>query len=213
MAEAVIHDPSSDIINRISYLENMISDTKLKILHFEQLLSEEYNWALKYKLIKGINEIPHSFFVGLFKDDLCEIIQNLLLNIDNEISNYKDNPDINNDLIFMKKPVYFTRQKRIPRTKARMKTSFEMASEIVCKTKYKNLYEFYRINRQYFKKYSLFQKHALDYFSIKKYKLLFDNNIVFTLLLIMQRLDIIPPEIVTMVILPMCNNLDLCFLE
>jgi hypothetical protein len=101
----------------------------------------------------------------------------------------------------------------IGQKKPQMKTKKEMISEIVGNLNYSNMDQFNKIDRTYFLKYQMFVKHSDDMFSIKNYHLLFSNNTVLTVLLVMNRLDVLPTKLISMIILPMCSNLELCYTE
>jgi hypothetical protein len=196
-------------------LKQEIDYCESQILLTEDKLAEEFDFPKIFKCITHFEQFPTSLYVNLLSEKLENIINDLIRDMDEKIRIYMNNPALVDHSKFSEKPKYQTRHKKalIGQKKPQMKTKKEMISEIIGNLNYSNMQQFNKIDRTYFLKYQMFVNHSDDMFSIKNYHLLFSNNIVLTVLLVMNRIDVLPTELITMVILPMCTNLELCYTE
>jgi len=206
---------SDDLLKNLSDLKQEIDDCQLQILLTEDALAKEFDFPKIFRCITHFEQFPTSLYQELLSEKLENIIYGLIRDMDEKIRIYMNNPALVDHSKFSEKPKYYTRHKKalIGQKKPQMKTKKEMISEIVSNLNYSNMDQFNKIDRTYFLKYQMFVKHSDDMFSIKNYHLLFSNNTVLTVLLVMNRLDVLPTELISMIILPMCSNLELCYTE
>lgn len=206
---------SDGLLQNISDLKQEIDDCQLQIYLTEDKLAEEFDFPKIFGCITHFEQFPTSLYVKLLSEMVENIIYDLIRDMDEKIRIYMKNPALVDHSKFSEKPKYYTRHKKAlnRQKKPQMKTKKEMTSEILADLNYSNMREFNKIDRTYFLKYQMFVNNSDDMFSIKNYHLLFSNNTVFTVLLVMNRLDVLPPELISMIILPMCTNLELCYTE
>ena len=203
---------------QLRLLEKSISELQHYIESNKRELVSEFDSTDDYTVLYDIKEMSLSFLINMLRIQLCKDIDILINNMNITINKYFKNPDIVDESRFERFPKYFTKHKNRGYNKGKLKTKETMTKEIITKLSRSNFESFFRKNHSYYSRYDTFVRHAHEFFSFDKFNILFENNIILTFLLINNRFEItlkvtLPPEIIIMVILPMCTNLELCYVD
>ena len=203
---------------QLRLLEKSISELQHYIESNKRELVSEFDSTDDYIVLYDIKEMSLSFLINMLRIQLCKDIDILINNMNITINKYFKNPDIVDESRFERFPKYFTKHKNRGYNKGKLKSKETMTKEIITKLSRSNFESFFIKNYSYYSRYDTFVRHAHDFFSFDKFNILFENNIILTFFLINNRFEItlgvtLPSELIIMVILPMCTNLELCYVD